>query len=340
MSLTLTEGPRPLRGVQKAAVLMLALGQERASRLFELMHEDEIREISAAMIQLGTIPADAVERLCIEFTDLLGSNGTLRGSFESTERLLLNALPRDRVQNIMEDIRGPAGRTMWDKLGNVSESLLANYLKNEHPQTIAVILGKIRSEQSARVMALLPEALATDVVFRMLRMESVQRDVLDGVESTLRDEFMSNIARSSQRNPYEVMAEIFNSLERPIEERLIGSLEAQEPEAAERIRALMFTFQDLTRLPPAAIQAILRVVERERLPVALKGASPAMLKVFLGAMSERAAKMLRDDIAALGPIRLRDVDEAQTAIVLAAKDLANAGEIDITPISASEQMVA
>src|SRR6187401_2987547 len=121
---------RALTGRQKAAILMLALGEEHCSRLFAMMHEDEIKEISSAMSQLGTVRSDVVERLCVEFADGLGSTGNLIGSFESTERLLQNTLPRERVAQIMDEIRGPAGRTMWDKLGNVNEAVLANYLKN------------------------------------------------------------------------------------------------------------------------------------------------------------------------------------------------------------------
>ncbi len=326
-------------GPQKAAVLMLALGEERCARLFEMMHEDEIKEISTAMIRLGSVAAETVERLCHEFSETVGSTGSLRGSFESTERLLMSTLPRERAQHIMEEIRGPAGRTMWDKLGNVSETLLANYLKNEYPQTVAVVLSKIKPEQTARVLALLPQGLAVDVVFRMLHMESVQREVLDGVENTLRAEFMSNLVRSTHRDSSELLAEVFNNLDRQVEQRLITALEERNAEAAERIKALMFTFQDLGRLSAPAIGSILRVIEKERLPVALKGASPTVLNVFLASMSDRAQKMLRDDIAALGPTRLRDVDEAQASIVAAAKELAQAGEIDISPGAADEMVM-
>ena len=325
-------------GAQKAAVLMLALGEERCSRLFELMHEDEIKEISTAMMRLGSVPADTVEGLCHEFSDSVGNAGSLRGSFESTERLLLSTLPKDRAQHIMEEIRGPAGRTMWDKLSNVNDTLLANYLKNEYPQTIAVVLSKIRPEQSARVLTLLPQALAVDVVSRMLHMESVQREVLDGVENTLRAEFMSNLVRSTHRDSFELLAEVFNNLDRQVEQRLLTALEERDSDAAERVKSLMFTFQDLARLSPQAIGSLLRVVEKEKLPVALKGASPTVLNVFLSSMSERAQKMLRDDIASLGPIRLRDVDEAQASIVATAKELAQTGEIDISP-GASDEMV-
>src|SRR6185295_14434376 len=126
--------------------------------------------------------------------------GTLTGTFESTERLLMKVLDKSKVETIMDEIRGPAGRTMWDKLSNVNESVLANYLKNEYPQTVAVVLSKVKSDHAARVLAMLPEEFALEVVQRMLRMESVQKDILDKVEQTLRVEFMSNLARTAKRD--------------------------------------------------------------------------------------------------------------------------------------------
>jgi flagellar motor switch protein FliG len=321
---------RTLRGPQKAAVLMLALGEEHATRLFARMHEDEIRDLSHAMSQLGTIPAQTVESICDEFAQHLGKAGHLVGSFEGTERLLLKTLPRERVAQIMEEIRGPAGRTMWDKLGNVNETVLANYLKNEYPQTVAVVLTKVKPDHAARVLSILPDGFAMEVVMRMLRMENVQKEALEGVERTLKMEFMSNLARSTRRDAHEMMAEIFNGLDRQAEGRIMAALEERNLEAAERIRALMFTFDDLRRLDTQGLQVLLRAVEKDKLTLALKGAAEEMRELFFRNMTERAAKLLRDDIASLGPVRLKDVDEAQAAVVAAAKDLAQQGQIQLS----------
>jgi flagellar motor switch protein FliG len=329
---------RALKGAQKAAILMLTLGEEHCSRLFGMMHEDEIKEVSSAMAQLGAVRADTVEKLCSEFVDNLGATGSLVGSYESTENLLIKSLPRDRVAQIMEEIRGPAGRTMWDKLGNVNEDVLANYLKNEYPQTVAVVLSKVRSDHAARVLALLPDSFAMEVVMRMLRMETVQKDVLDGVERTLRAEFMSNLARSTRRDAHELMADIFNNLDRQSETRLLNGLEERSRESAERVKSLMFTFDDLARLNGTAVQALLRAVEKDKLPVALKGASDRVKDLFFSNLSERAAKMLKEDMEALGPVRVRDVDEAQAGIVAMAKELAAQGTIEIGSGKEEEMM--
>jgi flagellar motor switch protein FliG len=321
---------RNMKGAQRAAVMMLALGEDHCTRLFAMMHEDEIKDISSAMSQLGSIRSDTVERLCSEFIEGMGATGALTGSFESTENLLMKALPRDRVSQIMDEIRGPAGRTMWDKLGNVSEDVLANYLKNEYPQTVAVVLSKVKPDHSARVLTLLPDAFAMEVVMRMLRMETVQKEVLDGVEKTLRAEFMSNLARSARRDAHELMADIFNNLDRQAETRFLNGLEERNRDAAERIKSLMFTFDDLQRLAGPSVQTLLRSIEKDKLPVALKGASDKIKELFLGNLSERAAKMLRDDMEGLGPVKLRDVDEAQAGIVALAKELAAQGQIEIS----------
>jgi len=326
-------------GVQKAAILMLALGEESCARLFEAMTEPEIREISVAMSQLGTVPAETVESVCGEFVKTVSSPDTLIGSYESTERLLRRALSPERAAQIMEEIRGPAGRTMWDKLGNVSEAVLANYLRNEHPQTVAVILGKIRSDHAARVLSLLPDDFALDVMTRMLRMESVQKDVLDSLEATLRSEFMANLSRAPKRGSHEQLAEVFNNLDRRTEVRFMEALEERSQDDAEKIKALMFTFDDLRRLPVSAVIRVLQDVERERLPLALKGASEDVRKHFFSAMSERAGKMLRDDIAALGPVRVRDVDAAQVEIVGVAKSLAEQGEIELADNAQAGEML-
>ncbi|WP_342776800.1 flagellar motor switch protein FliG [Hankyongella ginsenosidimutans] len=248
-------------------------------------------------------------------------------------------MPRDKVSQIMDEIRGPAGRTMWDKLGNVNEQVLATYLKNEYPQTVAVVLQKIKPEHAARVITSLPEDFAMEVVMRMLRMESVQKDILDKVENTLRVEFMSNLARTSRKDSHETIADIFNYLDRQTEDRFLGSLEERNRDSAEKIRALMFTFEDLARLDPGGVQTLLRNVEKDKLGLALKGASDKLKDLFFTNMSERAAKILREDMDAMGPVRLRDVDEAQQLMVSAAKTLAESGDIVLADNKGEDELV-
>jgi flagellar motor switch protein FliG len=328
-----------MAGSEKAAAFMLAIGEEYGRPIWELLSDDEVRELTTAMSNLGGIEATMVERLFVDFAAEVSSVGSLNGSYESTERLLAKILPGERVGNIMEEIRGPAGRTMWDKLSNVNEVVLASYLKNEYPQTVAVVLQKVRPEHAARVLGVLPEDFAMEVVMRMLRMESVQKDILDKVEQTLRIEFMSNLARTSRKDSHESIAEIFNYLDRNTESRFLGALEDRNRESAERIRALMFTFEDLINLDPGGVQTLLRNVDKDRMALALKGASDTLRDLFFSNMSERAAKILREDMEAMGPVRLRDVDEAQMEMVNTAKDLAESGEIMLADSKGDDELI-
>jgi len=330
---------RNLSGADKAAIFMLSLEQDQSAKLFELMDVEEIKELSMTMANLGTIDSEVVERLFIEFADQLSSTGSLVGSYDSTERLLLQTIDQEKVDLIMEEIRGPAGRTMWDKLGNVNEQVLANYLKNEYPQTVAVVLSKIKPDHASRVLAVLPENFAMEVIMRLLRMETVQKEILDGVEKTLRTEFMSNLASSQRQDSHEQMANIFNSLDRSTENRFMGALEERNRESAERIKGLMFTFEDLARIDPSGVQALLRQVEKDQLAIALKGGSDDIKDLFFKNMSERAAKMMQEDMEAMGPVRLKEVDEAQGNVVQTAKTLADSGEIVISGGGEEDELV-
>jgi len=318
---------------------MLSLDQGQSAQLFSLMDEEEIKELSITMANLGAIDAKVVERLFVEFADQLSSTGSLVGSYDSTERLLLQTMDQDKVTSIMEEIRGPAGRSIWEKLGNVNEQVLANYLKNEYPQTVAVVLSKIKPDHASKVLSVLPENFAMEVIMRLLRMETVQKEILDGVEKTLRAEFMSNLASTSRRDSHEQMADIFNNLDRSTENRFMGALEERNRESAERIKGLMFTFEDLVRVDPAGVQVILRQVEKDQLAMALKGGSDDIKDLFFKNMSERAAKMMREDMEAMGPVRMKEVDEAQANVVSTAKQLADSGEIIIVSGGDEEELV-
>src|SRR4249919_1979715 len=331
--------PRKLSGPERAAVLMLSLGEQYGAKIFGLLDDDELREISIVMSSLGTIEAESVEQLLLEFVSRMSASGALLGNYDATERLLKQYLPPDRVGGIMDEIRGPAGRNMWEKLANVQEEVLANYLKNEYPQTVAVVLSKLRPEHAARVLSILSEELSLDCVNRMLKMEAVQKEVIERVEQTLRTEFMSNLSQTRRRDAHEVMAEIFNNFDRQTETRFLTALEEDNRESAERIKTLMFTFDDLAKLDPGSAQTLMRHVDKDKLGVALKSANEEVRAFFLGNMSSRAGKMLLDDMAALGPVRLRDVDEAQALLVNLAKDLAAKGEITLTKNRADDELV-
>ena len=330
---------RELKGDERAAVIMLALGPTYGKPIFEELDEIEIRQLSRAMSNMGAVTQDMLDKIFAQFVMGVTTNGDLNGGVDSTERLLLSFLPKDRVEMIMEEIRGPAGRNIWEKLSNVQEDILASFLKNEYPQTIAVVMTKLATDHASRVLASLPDELSMEVVQRMLAMEPVQKEIVEKIEDTLRTEFMSTLSHTRRRDSHEQMAEIFNSFDRQTEARFLTSLEERDMEAAERIKALMFTFDDLASLDGTAIQTVLQQVEKPMLTLGLKGATEETKEKFLKNMSARAAKMMIDDMEAMGPVRLKDVDEAQSAMVNLAKDLAAKGEIVITKNGMDEEMI-
>jgi len=331
---------RDLTGDEKAAVLLLSLGPDYGRPILEELDEMEIKILSRTMVRMGPITQEMLDALFAEFVTSISSNGSVAGNSESTQRLLMSFLPPDRVDAIMEEIRGPAGRNMWEKLSNVQEDVLASYLKNEYPQTIAVVLSKIATDHASKVLGALPEELAMDVVKRMLNLDPVQKEILEKIETTLRTEFMSTLSHSKRRDSHEQMAEIFNAFDRQTEARFITSLEEMDRAGAERIKQLMFTFEDLARLDTSAVQTLLAKMDKKELALALKGATDPIKEFFFANMSARSGKLLKDDMDAMGPVRLKDVDEAQSRMVLTAKDLAAKGEIVLNKGKADEQMVA
>lgn len=326
-------------GAEKAAIVLLALGTEHGQLIWEELDDNDVITVSVAMARLGNIPKETVELLLMEFISQMSLAGAMIGSALSAEKLLAQFLPQDRLAHIMEEIRGPAGRNMWEKLSNVQAHVLASYLKNEYPQTVSVVLSKIAPDHAARVLSILPEDFALEVVQRMLAMGSVQREVLEKIEQTLRSEFISNLSQTRQRDAHELMADIFNTFDRQTESRFVTALEEVNWDAAERIKSLMFTFEDLAKLDRTSVQTLLRKVEHDVLVLAMKGANDAVREFFFSNMSERAGRLLKDDVEVMGPVRLRDVDDAQSKMVNLAKDLAATGEIVITKNNAEDELV-
>jgi flagellar motor switch protein FliG len=328
-----------LTGMEKSAIFLLALGRDYGQPIWANLDDGEVAELSQAMAKLGNIRPELIVLIFGNFISGMSISGSIHGNYETTERLLAEYLPADRLNLIMEEIRGPAGRNMWEKLSNVSIPVLTNYLKNEYPQTVAVILSRIATNHAAGVLGNLPEELAIEVVQRMLAMEPVQREIIGKIEDTLRSEFISNLARSRQRNSHELMAEIFNNFDRQTESRFLGKLDDIDREASEQIKVLMFTFDDLAKLDNVSVQTLLRQIEKPTLTLALKGTSEKIREFFISNMSERAGTMLRDDLEVMGPVRLKEVDEAQNLMITTAKNLADRGEIVISKGGGDDELV-
>jgi flagellar motor switch protein FliG len=337
--MTAVAAPNPLGGVQRAALLLLMLGEQNGGPIWSMLEEEEVKKLSFAMTQLGAVDSTIVETLAMDFVKQLSQTCVISGSYDRTEELLLKFFPQDMVAEIMAEVRGAAGDRMWQRLAQIDPEILANYLRNEYPQTVAVILSRLRADHTAQVLAILPDEFAVDVLDRMLRLEAVQKEALEHIEETLRNEFVTAVAHTNRRDAYKSIAEVFNAFDRVSEERFMTALDQKNREAAKRIRELMFTFEDLLKLDSGAIQTVMRQVDKDTLGRALKGAPEPVRQFFFSNMSTRAAKNLQDEMQGMGPIRLKAVDAAQGKIVDVAKELAERGEIMISKNRAEDELV-
>ena len=324
-----TKDIEKLTGPQKVAIVLLSLSDESATKLFSLMSEDEITDVSHAMSHLGVVSAEVIDSVMEKLSSDLAGSSMFFGNLQNTERLLEKVLDKEKVSALMEEIRGPQGKNTWEKLANVNEELLALYFRNEHPQTASLVLSKISPEHAARVLSNLPDGFAFEIISRILNIGSVKKEILEKVERILRTEFISSIGKTQKYDSFEMLAEIFNNLDRNSETKFMSMLETNIPEAASKIKDMMFTFDDLVKIDSKGIQRLLRDVEKSRLTLALKGAPDEVKQILFASMSQRAVKIIEEDLMALGSVRVRDVDSARNDIVTIAKRLIESGDIDV-----------
>ncbi len=329
MSLTTIRPSAPLIPVslEKAAIILLALGEDRSQRLLSELPDEELRLISRAMARLGRTSLEMVEQTVNEFRTEVGRSVNILGDTEGTERILLRIMPPEKVADILGGTKEADSTAVWEKLATLPPANLVGYLRNESPQTIAVILGRLPPEQAARVMSVLPDELTTDVALRMVRMDRIHQSVLTDIEETLHRELVGNATASDGPDSESVLAELLNRSDRDMVARLLASLEETEPDAAARVRRLMFTFDDLARIDPATFGVLIGETPVDKLAIALHSAVPAIRDLFLSTMSERAANMLRDEIESMAAPRRKAVEETQNDIVVLAKRLIEEGRI-------------
>ena len=310
-----------LSGTDKAAILLLSLETDIAARLIQSLEDSEVQEISQAMANLGKIPSEVTEQVVIEFAHQINETLAVIGNFSSTEKFLRKVLSDDKVNSIIEEIRGPIGKNVWDKLNKVQPRVLANFLKNEHPQTAALIISKIQPVTAARILSMLNSEFVTEILIRILSLETVKKDVLDNVEKTIRQHFIGDVSRINQSDNNYIIAEIFNNLDRTNEERLMAILEKQSHEVAGKVRKLMFTFDDLIRVDSSGMQTLIRVIDKNQLALALKDASEDIKQLIAANMSQRAYKLLMEEVQGLGDVKAKEIDEARSYIVRTTKEM-------------------
>lgn len=325
--------PKRLSGAERAAILFLGLQQEQIAKLMDHLNEDEIRTISRTMSRLGRVDPAIVEAVFTDFGDSAASGGVIIGTNQTTERLLRSVLVgRDElVDSILQEISGPAKNNTWERVTTVESKALAEYLGKEHPQVAAVVLSQLFADYAAQVLAELPADSAPDIMLRLLEVPVVNREILDDIERALRNDLGMDLVQEKKKDPHNYMADLIGRVNSDTEARLLGSLEGLSPEHAAMVRKHMFTFVDLVKVSGPSIQALLQECDKSRLAMALKLSDDAARQKFTSNMSERQAKMFREELESGGTPRKPEVEEAQKEIVLLAKALSAAGLVSLEP---------
>jgi flagellar motor switch protein FliG len=312
---------------ERAAIIIMALDEERSKRLLSSLNEDEMRRLGGAMARMRRTDIDTIHEVIEEFHAQIGQSCNIVGGFDAAEKLLSRFLSPDKVAEIMDEAKGPNGKNIWDKLSHIQPQTLAGYLRNEYPQTAALILARLPAAHAARIIRLLPPKIASDISLRMVRLTSVQRSVLVDIEEALKKEFTSVLGRAYERDSTSIVAEMLNRSDQDLVDRVLGALEEKEPQAANRIRRIMFTFEDLRRIEPSTFGYLIADIPPERLPIALANASEEINALFMSHMSERAQKMLLEEMTAQTPPRRKIIDAAQSEIIDLAKRLISEGRL-------------
>lgn len=319
-----------LSGAEKAAIFLVSLGEDLASQVIQHLETDEIKKIGALMPGLKNVPSEVVDQVTQEIYNKSQSGAVaIKGSEEYLKNLITKALDPTRAAEIIEELSNPEGRTGIDTLKWLDPESIANYLKNEHPQITAVILSQLEPGHASDVLKALPEQLRSEITVRIATLPKIPSDVLKDINAVLQAEFKgtASVSASTSFSGKQKVADMLNQLDKTNESIIMSQIEENSPELADEIRQLMFKFEDLAMVDDKAIQEILKEVSNEDLTLALRTATEEVKNLIFKNMSERAATMLQEDMDAMGPVRVSDVEKAQMAITKIAKKLEGEGRI-------------
>jgi len=329
-----------LSGPEKAAIFLLTLGEDFASEVFERLDEQEIRLVGRQMSKMDKVDRDDITQLLREFQlDDGGSEIYLSGN-DLLERALKKAMTSDKAYEILDDIRSDWRLALFQKARKLEPKILVNFLQNEHPQTVALVLSVLEHNQAAAILAELGEEAQVEVVMRMAELDKVSPEILVDVDRVLQEELLAVEGMEGQRlGGVQMVAEILNNADRALETQVLEGVEGQRETLAEEIRRLMFVFEDLMGIDDRGMMAILKEVSTDELKLALKTASDDLKeKVFVN-MSSRAVEMLKEDMEIMGPTRVKDVEQAQQAIIKAAKRLEQEGKVQLSKGGGDDEFV-
>jgi flagellar motor switch protein FliG len=318
-----------MTSTQRAAVLMLLLGEEQASDIIRFLNPKEVQALGAAMVQVQDLSQEAINVVLDEFVATIKKQTSLAlGTADYVEKVFKRALGDDKAASVLGRISPGAGSKGLEILSWMDARSIADMIQAEHPQVVAIILSVLEPVVAADVLAFLPIDSRAEVIQRVASLETVQPSAMVELEAIMKKQFSTNSsAKSSSFGGVKAAANIMNLTKTALEAAVMGGLRDLDPDMMQKIQDNMFTFENLTGVDNKGIQTIMRNVEPDLMMKALKGASDAVKDKFLGNMSERARGMFKDDMEALGPMRLADVEEAQKMIMRAARKLADAGDL-------------
>jgi len=314
---------------RKAAILALALGSELSAEVFKFLGPDEIDELVLEIAALDNVSADEKQVVLEEFWAVAQAQDFItQGGIAYAKDVLERALGGEKALEIMGRLSSYIRLSPFEFLRRVEPQQIYNFLQNEHPQTVALVLSYLESESAATCMSMFSPDLQGEVAMRIAVMDRTAPEVIREVEQVMERKLSAVINQElAAAGGVKSLVDILNFVDRATERTILDSLDERDQELGEDVRKLMFVFEDLSKLDPGGVQTLLRTVEKDQLALALKGASDALRDMFFSNMSERAAKIMREDMETMGPVRLREVEQAQMAMVQTAKDLANKGEI-------------
>ncbi|MEA2085281.1 MAG: flagellar motor switch protein FliG [Thermodesulfobacteriota bacterium] len=319
-----------LTGPEKAAVFLLTLGEDFTSKVFQRLDEEELKVVGRQMSKMDRVDKEDITALLNEFKGDSGEADLFLSGDDMLENALKTALNSDKATAILDEIRSDWKLTLFQKARKLEPKVLVNFLRNEHPQTVALVLAVLEHSQAASVLAELKEETQVEVVMRMAELDKVSPEILVDVDRVLQEELLSVEGMEGQKlGGVEAVAEILNSADRALEASVLEGVEEQRESLAEEIRKLMFVFEDIVNVDDRGIMAILKEVSTDDLKLALRTASEELKELIFRNMSSRAVEMLKEDMEIMGPVRLKDVEAAQQPIIKIAKRLEQEGKIQL-----------
>lgn len=322
-----------MTGPKKAAILLLALGEDAAADVMKNLEEAEIQQVGYYMSRFTDVSPEELDIVLEEFyrNSVMADEGVnISSSPDFVKNALTKALGADRAKELSDNLRAGEEEAGLEALRYAEPIMISNYIRTEHPQTIALILSYLKNaEQSSAVLRDLPESLQADILYRMAVIESIPPGVISEMNEVLTEEMKTAGSMTTSVGGVEPVAEILNSVDKATETRILSSIEETNPDLAEQIRELMFTFEDMALIDAKQMQLVMKDVDQADMVLALKTASDAVKELIFSSMSSRAAEMVREDLENLGPAKLSDVEASQQKIIKVVKKLEEAGTIII-----------